>query len=298
MLSEGAGSRALLPVEFWGLGRFFSEACGASVKRVEIVKFYNFGLLLGEPVGKLARLIREQRYPDAWAEISHLPRVVDSFLEETVDVDLPHTREAAEELRNQLQKTVELLNHGAVKVEIRELLLAAGLVRALSSNFRIEFENESRDLNVFSVSDVGTHSTSKLLRHAHKNLPHAVVLRLDSETKNDLDEAGRCLGFDRPTAAGFHTLRAVERVIITYVAKVTKKVTLKKRPRDWGQYIIVLTNHGGDPKVIGNLQHIKDHYRNPIIHPEAALGPDEAFSLFNTSISVIIQLDAAIEAIP
>jgi len=106
------------------------------------------------------------------------------------------------------------------------------------------------------------------------------------------------LTLDCHTASGYHILRAVERVIIRYVEKVTRHVVMKKKPRDWGAYITVLKKHGGDVKVIGNLQHIKDHYRNPIIHPEDTLGPDDAFSLFNTSISAIIQLDAAIEAWP
>jgi hypothetical protein len=53
-----------------------------------------------------------------------------------------------------------------------------------------------------------------------------------------------------------------------------------------------------DVKVIGMLQHIKDFYRNPIMHPEESLTSDEAFSLFNTCLSAIVQLDAATQACP
>ena len=46
------------------------------------------------------------------------------------------------------------------------------------------------------------------------------------------------------------------------------------------------------------LGHMRQFYRNPIIHPDQTLNANEAFSLFNASLSAIVQLDAAIEAWP
>jgi hypothetical protein len=136
------------------------------------------------------------------------------------------------------------------------------------------------------------------MERAFDNLPLDTRNRLSDEAKADIRAAGRCLALDCHTACGYHILRATERLIVKYVDKVAKNVVLKKEPRDWGAYITVLTNHGGDAKVIGTLDHIRVHYRNPIIHPQDTLGPDDAFSLFNTSISAMIQLDAATEALP
>ncbi|MDX6402921.1 MAG: hypothetical protein QOH70_376 [Blastocatellia bacterium] len=278
------------------LPRLFAPIHGC-VKEVSLYKCFFFGYMLNEELEP--SLLEIEDVGDAWAKVYGLIGTVDYFLDETQDVPIPNTREILTGLRDHCKdlepRLRQAMNDGGnMPLTHEERRQISGYML----RFLKEFEHEARDLNIFCVEDVGTHSTSKLLKHAHRNLPSAVVARLDSETKNDLDEAGRCLGFDRPTAAGFHTLRAVERVIIAYVAKVTKGVILKKRPRDWGAYITALKNHGGDAKVIGNLQHIKDHYRNPIIHPEDTLGADDAFSLFNTSISAIIQLDAAIEALP
>jgi len=41
------------------------------------------------------------------------------------------------------------------------------------------------------------------------------------------------------------------------------------------------------------IDHIKDFYRNPIMHPEETLNADQALSLFHTCLSAIVQLDAA-----
>jgi len=271
------------------------------VKEVSLYKSFFFGYMLKEELELPLSDAQDdvQDVGDVWSKLYGLVGTLDVFLDETQDVSIPNTREALTGLREHChaleRRLYQAMNDGSntplTKEERRE-------ISGFMLQFWREFEHEARDLNIFCIQDVGTHSTSKLLKHAHRNLPSAVITRLDTETKTDLDEAGRCLGFDRPTAAAFHTLRAVERLIVKYVNKVTSKVTLKKKPRDWGAYITALTNHGGDAKVIGTLQHIKDQYRNPVIHPEDTLDSDQAFALFNTSISAMIQLDAAIEALP
>src|SRR2546430_250240 len=102
-------------------------------------------------------------------------------------------------------------------------------------------------------------------------------------------EAGRCLALDCHTAAGFHILRAVESLALIYVTKITGKPHPKKN-RDWGAYIRVIRNGQGKAAVADYLYHIKETYRNPIMHPEVRLSGDEAFALFNASLSAIVQL--------
>ncbi|HEX5707149.1 MAG TPA: hypothetical protein VFX96_07625, partial [Pyrinomonadaceae bacterium] len=48
---------------------------------------------------------------------------------------------------------------------------------------------------------------------------------------------------------------------------------------------------------IGMIGHIKDFYRNPIMHPEETLTADDALSLYYTCLSAIVQLDAAIQSL-
>jgi hypothetical protein len=162
--------------------------------------------------------------------------------------------------------------------------------------FEAEFARECKDINVFTVTDKGTHSPRKLLRTAELNLPTDVRARLDLKSRIDLNSAGRCLAFDTPTAAAFHVLRSVEPMIVKYMNLVTARVTKKPKSRDWGTYVRLLRDNGGDPKVVSALQHIKDFYRNPIMHPEETLTADQALSLFHTCLSMLVQLDAAIQA--
>jgi hypothetical protein len=163
--------------------------------------------------------------------------------------------------------------------------------------FEATFASEPMDANVFTVSQKGTHASLDLMERAEDNLPPDVKARLSPETVRDIRDAGKCLVLDCHTASGYHILRAVERLVIKYYEKVSG-VPVNPRNRNWGVYIRELKRLNAASSVTGYLQHIKDFYRNPIIHPEDTLNANEAFSLFNACISAIIQLDSAIEAWP
>jgi hypothetical protein len=282
------------PPEMWGL---FCYSVGSSMKQINLVKFYRLGLELS---GILA--VRRDDIPsDAIMKLIGAPSWLNRFLEETDGVELPHTKEAAIALRDYLDNaSLELA--GAMQTDNQEPLAArvgrAARSRGLLDTFNREFEHESRDLNIFSVSNVGTHATSKLLAHAHRNLPEAVYSKLTKQVIEDVDEAGRCLGFDRPTAAGFHILRALEPLILEYHNKVTG-VALPLRSRSWSAYIKRLKKDRYaarvDAKIVAMLEHIRDFYRNPVMHPQDTLKLDDALSLFHTCLSAIVQIDAATE---
>jgi len=128
---------------------------------------------------------------------------------------------------------------------------------------------------------------------AHLELPPSIVSDIP-EVKSDFDQAGRCLLFDNSTAVGFHLMRAIETAIYSYL-KVLTAQGLPVKSRNWGVYIKVLAKAGADAKAIGTIQHIKDAYRNPILHPEVTLSPEEAQALFGLAVSAIIQIAVAIK---
>ena len=163
--------------------------------------------------------------------------------------------------------------------------------------FEDKLRHELDHLDVYYIPPKGTHATLALIEKAETNLPRDVVSRLEPKALNDIQQAGRCLALDAPTAAGFHILRAVESLIVRYIDKITGKPHPPKN-RNWGAYIQAIRNNGGKPAVADYLFHMKETYRNPIMHPEVVLTPDEAFSLFNASLSAIVQLDKAIQDWP
>ena len=200
------------------------------------------------------------------------------------------------ELGNTLDKEIEkfLLKYESrgsdfIKPEDARAVLFAALT------FEDKLRHELDHLDVYYIAPKGTHATLPLIENAETNLPADVVSRFDDKTLNDVRQSGRCLALDAPTAAGFHILRAVESLIVNYIDKLTGEPHGPKN-RNWGAYIKVIRTAGGKIAIADYLQHMKETFRNPIMHPEVTLTADEAFSLFNASLSALVQLDNAIQA--
>jgi len=94
------------------------------------------------------------------------------------------------------------------------------------------------------------------------------------------------LAFELATAAGFHTMRAVEAVLRDYWTLV-KKPALGTKPPEMAQCINELRASGEDVKLMDILDHVRDLHRNTLMHPQAFLQMTEALRLFDISKSVI-----------
>jgi hypothetical protein len=252
------------------------------MQKIDLYAIYMLGVTLKSERASLKESLTGEQNIRSLARIKSM---LESFLEGTEEVNLTYTRQEAE-------KMVTLLD-----AEIHDPKSVASRIEGHIRSFRYLFKGESQNLNVFAVSQKGTHSILDLLGRADENLSSDVRSRLSPEAASDIIQAGRCLALECHTAVGFHILRAVETLIRAYHAKLTGS-TVAPKNRNWGIYIKKLRSGNADPKVTGYLEHIKDHYRNPIVHPEVVLTSDEAFSLFNACLSAITQLDGAIETVP
>ena len=140
---------------------------------------------------------------------------------------------------------------------------------------------------VYAVHRKGIFDTSDLIDRADEIIPETLRGRLGDDCILDLKQAGPCLAFELPTAAGFHMMRATESSMWAYWEHLEKT----KRPRNsnWGNAIQDLEQHSGsDPKVVAALKQLKDLHRNPVVHPEVVLTMDEALSLWAVAPGVII----------
>ena len=155
--------------------------------------------------------------------------------------------------------------------------------------FETVFSAELQALTAYVVSQKGIFSTPDLVERAEHILPEAVRKLLPSQAMTDLRQAGRCLAFDLPTAAGFHLLRATEAVIRAYYTVVVKRPPTPLS-RNWGPYIRILRRHDADPKILAVLEHIRALYRNPIIQPDAVLSLEEVTTLFGLVQSAILAM--------
>jgi len=145
---------------------------------------------------------------------------------------------------------------------------------------------ELSGLDVYYISQKGIYATPDLIERAENALPEEIKTLLTARTRGDINQAGRCLAFDLPTAAGFHIMRATESVLLAYHAAFVGK---PPNSRNWGAYLADLKGTKAEPKTLGILQQIKDLHRNPTMHEEVLTG-NEAFVLFGIGLSAIITM--------
>jgi hypothetical protein len=162
-------------------------------------------------------------------------------------------------------------------------------ITSAAREFEIVLSAELQALATYFVSKKGIYDTTDLIEHADNAFPPSIYSSLTDDMKHDVCQAGRCLAFDLPTAAGFHILRAAESVIRQYYTVVVGTLP-KAKARNWGVYIRVLGEHGGDAKILAALGQIKDLQRNPIMHPEVTLDAEDALTIFNMAQGVIVAM--------
>jgi hypothetical protein len=153
-----------------------------------------------------------------------------------------------------------------------------------------EFEtvlgNELPTLDTYIVSKKGIYSTADLVDRAEMAIDESARAHIRKELIEDFKQAGKCLAFELPTAAGFHTMRATEGVLRDYWYLVRNPSTGTTAP-EMAICINELRANGEDPKLMDILDHIRDLHRNTLMHPEAFLTMKEALRLFDISKSAI-----------
>jgi hypothetical protein len=136
----------------------------------------------------------------------------------------------------------------------------------------------------YLVSQIGGYSMPLLATKAEVNILEDALAIVGDQAKKDFREAGRCLAFEVPTAAGFHAMRATEHVLRQYYALVTGKPTDRI---DWATCTQELKKANANDKVVQVLDQIRDLHRNPLMHPQEFLSMKEAISLFDIAKSAI-----------
>lgn len=167
--------------------------------------------------------------------------------------------------------------------------------REAAKEFETVLRNECQVMDTYFVTKKGTYSTVDLVLNAHFQVPEPSRSRLPQHTKDDFDQAGKCIAFDVPTAAAFHLLRGTEAVIRDYydlVVPGNKKA--KPHMRSWGVYIRLLSNHGAEKNIMDSLTIMKNVYRNPVVHPEETYTDERVQVLFGMCIMAVVLMTGEI----
>ena len=165
-----------------------------------------------------------------------------------------------------------------------------------AQTFETVLAAELQTLDTYFVSQQLAYATRDLIGNAEKIFPEKIRNDIPKEAIEDIRQAGKCVAFEIPTAAGFHIVRATESVIRKYYAAIVGKAP-KAKMRNWGAYIKNLNQHGADQKITGFLDHIRETYRNPVLHPEVTLSGEDAQVLMGACASAIVQMVQAVQSI-
>lgn len=140
--------------------------------------------------------------------------------------------------------------------------------------------------------------TRKLIDDIGSLMYPGVFSSLPQITQYDLNEAGKCIAFERPTAAAFHLMRATEAVLRHFYCTLvhTKRVPILL----WGDMIQDLRKR---PKtknhttLYNNLDNIRHSYRNPTQHPDAIYDIHEAQDLLPLCFEAIGRMARIIQSV-
>lgn len=151
------------------------------------------------------------------------------------------------------------------------------VLRKTVEGFSVSLQDELDRIPTFTVTAKGNLDIHRLVEGASGGYPRDVLELLDEFITDEIDHAGKCLAFELPTSCGFHILRAVETGMKGYVLAATGSLP-KLNQRNWGEYIRLLTDAGAHLDVIDVLKILKTK-RNPLMHPQDNLDPNDAIAL-------------------
>jgi len=159
--------------------------------------------------------------------------------------------------------------------------------------FREVIAAELRSLIVYTLVPK-RYPSDVLLSKVGTLLAANIFSSLTTIAQFDLEEAGKCIAFERPTAAAFHILRATEATLKDfYLHSVKHKRTkhLMMGPIIADMRIKRKTKHLTD--LIACLDNIRNSYRNPTQHPEKAYDLDQVQDLLSICFDAITKLSKA-----
>lgn len=127
----------------------------------------------------------------------------------------------------------------------------------------------------------------KLINDVSLLFAPGVYAKLPEIARFDLAEAGKCIAFERSTAAAFHLMRATESVLRSFYDTLVKQ---KRTTHMWGPMVIDLRKR---PKakqydtLLNHLDNIRNSFRNPTQHPEKIYDIQEVQDLWGLCVDAI-----------
>lgn len=167
----------------------------------------------------------------------------------------------------------------------------------LVNEFQMIVKEELNVANLYLVLRKRGYSTEALIEAPSDIFPNGLLQHVP-DAAHDVEQVGRCLAFEVPTAAAFHLHRINEAVLRRYFAAIAPKEEPPKSG-NMGDYLSTLEKlletmqkPSELQTLIPLLRNIKDQYRNPVMHPDLSIGSiDQSFALLdliNTAVGLML----------
>jgi hypothetical protein len=205
---------------------------------------------------------------------------VDRFLAILLELGLQVTDRAAEPLKTFAHELRKLPQDAKLSSD------QAKTINALMEKIRPTLEAELKGFEAYVVTPKRIDVT-RMLKDVPSLLASGTFPKLPDVARYDLNECGKCIAFERPTAAAFHLLRATEAVLRHYYCQQVKRSRVDLM---WGPMIQHLRSRAkskGAEMLLNNLDDIRFHFRNPTQHPEKIYDIDEVQDLWGRCVDAI-----------
>lgn len=213
---------------------------------------------------------------------------IERFLRHLDDMGLHVTARAVYKLEELYEELLEKEKNS--KLSEDETMKLRDIIKEIRPTFRAD----ARGIFSYIVAEK-RFSTDKLVERIDELFTPEVFDKLSYIAQYDLREAGRCIAFERSTAAAFHLMRAVESVLHSYYRKFIRPA---KTNLTWGQMTHALQNKQSGKKpdgtTLNQVDHIRSAFRNPTQHPEKIYDIHETQDLFFICIDVTNRMIAEI----
>ncbi len=248
------------------------------MKRVNLFEMYR----CGGGITPLQKLTPETRIIDVFGVLL----LADNWLEWILTRDhipVSDARKNAEKLRY----IIGVLLKAAEADPEKRIGRGHTIIACNLSEFESILSAELARLHIYYVTPVLGYDSDVMLSNGRANLTERTRKWLSEHAMEGFDEGARCLALKLSTASGFLLLRSVEDVMHDYYDVLSNGAPRPTR-RSMGDYIAALEKLPDvAPDMLEVLRSIKNLRRNPLMHPEHRLDPDDAIATFDVAKSAI-----------
>ena len=241
------------------------------MQKKSVGRFYNFGTTM--------RYLQDARKGFPIKAKNQVLDNINRFLKNIENLELNVTKRASRELYTFKQEMEKAEN------EALSILQATNLARIMN-NIRLTLDAEIAGLFSFIVTPKHL-DINKLLDNVPSLFAPNIFNEFPDIAKYDFIEAGKCIAFERSTAAAFHILRATEANLRHYYQSMIRKKRIKSIL--WGPLVADLQKRNKTKKYTtlnNHLDNIRLSFRNPTQHPDYIYDIHEVQDLFSVCIDV------------